>query len=199
MSIELIFNEEKHEYSVSGRVIPSVTQIISSVGLYEFDYVSKQTLRIAAERGRIVHTYIEWYEQGILDESSIDPELAGYFQAYLAMKKQHNFSKPESLEKRVYSRLGYAGTLDMLLDGGTWIHDHKTGVKSPTHGLQLSAYWLAEHPNTADKPFKLTCGYYRQDGSFELVEYPYEPLIWIAVLTDYNWRKKHNLIKEIWK
>lgn len=199
MSVELIFNEEKHEYAVSGRVIPSVTQIISAVGLYEFDHVSRETLRIAAERGRIVHTYIEWHEQGILDESSIDPELQGYFDGYLEVKKNNGFPAPLAIEKRVYSEAyKYAGTLDQLITD-RWINDHKTGEQSPTHGLQLSAYWLALHPNMSDKPERLTCTYLKKDGSGKLVDYPYQPLIWLAILTDYNWRKKHNLIKEIWK
>ena len=87
MSAVLQFDEAIHRYTVNGVIVPSVTQIITSVGLYEFDFVSSETLAIAAERGRIVHTYIEWYEKGILDESSIDPELQGYFDAYLSMQK----------------------------------------------------------------------------------------------------------------
>lgn len=201
MNNELQFDEPSHRYTVNGRVIPSVTQIISAVGLYEFDFVSRETLAIAAERGRIVHTYIEWYEQGVLDESSIDSELAGYFSAYLKMKAELNLPKPDEIEKRVYSATyGYAGTLDQLFVKPRWINDHKTGVKSPVHGLQLSGYWLAEHPDMRnDKPDRLTCSYYTVHGEWDLVDYPYEPLAWLSVLADYQWRAKHNLIREIWK
>ena len=74
---ELLFDEAAHRYTVNGQIIPSVTQIISAVGLYEFDFVNAETLAVAAERGRFVHSMIEWYEIGELDESSIDPELKG--------------------------------------------------------------------------------------------------------------------------
>lgn len=199
MNNELKFDEAAHRYTVGGKIIPSVTQIISAVGLYEFDFVSRQTLAIAAERGRCVHTYIEWHEQGVLDEDSIDPDLQGYFDAYLAAKAAGEIpAAPTAIEKRVYSaKYEYAGTLDQMF-GKAWIHDHKTGVESPTHGLQLSAYWLAEHPDFRDKPERLTCGYYRNDGSYKIVEYPYEPLAWLAVVADFRWRLKNNCIKPIW-
>lgn len=200
MSELLQFDEATHRYTVGGRIIPSVTQIISAVGLYEFDFVSKETLAIAAERGRIVHKAIEWHEQGLLDESSLDPELAGYFEAYLAAKKAGELpEKPTAIEQRVYSaKYQYAGTLDQMF-GERWIHDHKTGAESPVHGLQLSGYWLALHPDIRDKPEHLTCGYYRPDGGHKVVEYPYEPLAWMAVLADYAWRRKNNCIKAIWQ
>lgn len=200
MTAPLQFDEAAHRYTVNGKIIPSVTQIISAVGLYEFDFVSRQTLAIAAERGRIVHTYIEWYEQGCLDENSIDPDLAGYFEAYLAAKEAGKLPEaPTAIEKRVYSeKYQYAGTLDQMF-GEKWIHDHKTGVESPTHGLQLSGYWLALHPDLRDKPDRLTCGYYANTGEYRIVEYPYEPLAWLAVVADFGWRRKNNCIKPIWQ
>ena len=193
---ELLFNEERHQYTVNGVILPSVTQIISAVGLYEFDFVDAETLANAAERGRYVHMMIEYYEQGELDFDTIHPDLSGYFEAYLSMKEAGLIpQKADLIEWRGYSeKNGYAGTLDMMF-GEDWIHDHKTGVKSPVHGLQLSGYWLIRHPNMAEKPKRLTCGYYGKDGSFELVDYPYEPLAWLSVVADYKWRLKNNCIK----
>lgn len=201
MDNALKFEESNHRYTVNGKIIPSVTQIISAVGLYEFDYVSKQTLAVAAERGRFVHSIIEYYEKGTLDESSIDPDLRGYFDAYLAAKSSGQLpaNRPTAIEERGYSeKYMYAGTIDQMY-GERWIHDHKTGPKSPVHGLQLSAYWLRIHPDLKDKPEHLTAGYYSNTGDFEIVEYPYEPLVWLSVLADYRWREKNNLIKPIWR
>ena len=199
MDKTLQFDEAAHRYTVNGRIIPSVTQIISAVGLYEFDFVSRQTLAVAAERGRIVHTYIEWHEQGCLDENSIDPDLAGYFEAYLAAKKAGEIpASPTAIEERVYcEKYQYAGTLDQMF-GERWIHDHKTGDESPVHGLQLSGYWFAKHPDLRDKPDRLTCGYYRRTGKYKIVEYPYEPLAWLSVVADFRWREKNRCIKPIW-
>ena len=201
MSATLQFDEAKHLYTINGKIIPSVTQIISAVGLYEFDFVSKRTLAIAAERGRIVHTYIEWFEQGILDDNSIDPELAGYFRAYLSAKASGELpEQPDLIEYRSYSeKYQYAGTIDQVFTAENWIHDHKTGLPSPSHGLQLSAYWLMLHPDFREKPEHLTCGYYRPDGSYKIVDYPYEPMEWLAVVADFRWRARNNMIKPIWQ
>ena len=197
---ELLFDEEAHRYTVNGKIIPSVTQIISAVGLYEYDHVPAETLAVAAERGRIVHTYIEWYEQGVLDENSIDPELGGYFEAYLRLKSSGKLPEtPSLIEWRGFSeKYGYAGTLDQMYFDD-WINDHKTCEPSPVHGLQVSAYWILRHPNIAEKPRKLTCDYLTKEGDFELVEYPFEPLPWLSVLADYKWRERNNCIKPRWQ
>lgn len=196
-SSELTFDAATHTYRYDGVVVPSVTQIISAVGLYEFDYVSRETLRVAAERGTIVHRCIEWYEAGELDESSIDPELEGYFRAWLNCREREQFPTVEAAECRVFSKpYWYAGTVDQMFPG--WINDLKTGVESPAHGLQLSAYWLAAFGLDV-QPERLTCTYLRRDGEYRLVEYPYEPQVWLVVLADYKWRVKNNCIREIWQ
>lgn len=197
--MNLTFNAERHEYKIDGVIVPSVTQILSAVGLYDYDFVSRETLDVAAERGRIVHQYCEWYERGVLDQSSIDPELQGYFDAYLAAKNHGVIPTPDLIEHRVGSqKYRYAGTLDQFFDGG-WINDIKTGVRGPEHGLQDSAYWMALTGDITTKPERLTCLYLARDGSYELVKYPYEPMAWIAVLADYQWRVKNNKIKPRWR
>ena len=197
----LTFNEELHEYRLDGVVIPSVTTIISGVGLYDLEYVSSETLEVAAERGKIIHRCIEWYEKGQLDESSIDPELVGYFESYLKMKEAGLLpEKPDEIEKRVCSkRFRYAGTLDQLY-GGDWINDVKTGLQEPENGLQLSAYWLADYEDMLTRPKRLTASYLHRDGSTgDLVDYPYDPQTWLSIRTDYEWRKKNNKISKRWR
>jgi len=196
----LEFNAERHEYRYNGVIVPSVTGIISAVGLYDFDHVSRETLKIAAERGTIVHQCVEWHEAEILDPDSIDPELRGYFDAYLMLKDRGDLpSKPDATEERVYSvTYLYAGTLDQRF-GCDWINDIKTGQPDPAHGLQLSAYWLAIQSDMRIKPRRLTGTYLRPDGTGTVIDYKYEPLSWMGVLADYNWRAANNKIKSRWK
>lgn len=197
--MNLTFNAERHEYKIDGVIVPSVTQILSAVGLYDYDFVSRETLDVAAERGRIVHQYCEWYERGVLDQSSIDPELQGYFDAYLSAKNHGVIPAPDLVEHRVGSKkFNYAGTLDQFFEPG-WINDIKTGAKSPEHGLQVSGYWMAMTGDMTSKPGRLTCLYLARDGSHELVKYRYEPLPWIAIVADYQWRAKNNKIKPRWR
>ena len=140
----LTFDPITHLYRLDGSAIPSVTQILSGVGLSDYSYIPTETLQIATERGTVVHKIIEWYEQDILDEESIDPELKGYFESYLRAKDAgllFDRNRPDEMEKQVFSeKYKYAGTLDQLYFD-SWINDLKTGQPQPEHGLQLSGYW----------------------------------------------------------
>ncbi|MGE4302191.1 MAG: hypothetical protein AB7F40_11395 [Victivallaceae bacterium] len=192
--------EETHQYFSDDRELPSVTTIISAVGLNPLlDVVSAETLRVAAERGRIVHQYADWHEGGILDETSIDPELAGYFGGYLAARDHGELPFPAVRECRLFcTKWGYAGTLDQLIDGD-WINDIKTGQRGEEHGLQLSAYWLACVGNLNDKPRRLTCTYLTRDGNYEVRDYEYVPLQWLTVLNFYKILANMGRIKPRWQ
>lgn len=199
MTAVLNFNPETHIYSIDGKTVPSVTQIISAVGLYEFDYISRESLAVAAERGRIVHDITAMHDRGELDESTVDEELAGYYAAYVAWLKESNYPAPTRIEEKVYSaQYNYAGTLDRGFADGS-VLDIKTGKKTAVTGLQLSAYFLAQQTSTVGKPKDLIGLYLERDGTYEAVRYQYEPFAWLAVLADYQWRAKNNLIKEIWQ
>ena len=55
---ELKFNEEWHTYTLNGKILPSVTQLLDD-GTYE--NVDKEILKYAQERGKIIHKEIETY------------------------------------------------------------------------------------------------------------------------------------------
>lgn len=193
----LTFDPVTHLYRLDGDVIPSVTQILKGVGLSDYSHIPADTLQRAAERGTVVHQIIEFYEKGVLDESSIDPALRGYFESYLRAKDAgllFDDNRPEEIEKQVFSeKYKYAGTLDQSYCD--WINDIKTGQPQPEHGLQLTAYWMCEHDITA-KPWLLTCTYLHDDGSTaDVVKYDYEPLAWLSMASCYRWREKHGKLK----
>lgn len=192
---EITFNESAHEYKIDGAHTPSVTQILSSVGMYKgLENVPKNVLKIAGERGHIIHECIELHLKNELDESSIDPELSGYFNAYLSARKEYPqiFEKLHTYEKMVYSKkYKYCGRLDAC--GDRLIVDWKTTAQTdPVHGLQLSAYWMAEHPDYLhDKPETLACLYLHKDGDFVFVKYEYQPLAWMACLAVHKWQMRN--------
>ena len=98
----------------------------------------------SAHRGTMVHRACTLDDQGILDESTVAPEIAGYLAAWRKFKDEKKVSVIEN-EFIVYDlSLGYAGTADRKI---TWnrsmrpcIVDLKSGVKTDTHWLQLGAY-----------------------------------------------------------
>jgi hypothetical protein len=70
------FNEEKHEYKLDGKVIPSVTQLLSKHGLTaDYSMVPESILSAKAERGTLIHKeiqdYIEKNEVGFTKECTL--------------------------------------------------------------------------------------------------------------------------------
>lgn len=190
----LEYSDERHEYRYNGVIVPSVTGIISATKLVDYDRANCDELSAAALRGTIIHQCIEWYENGTLDIDSIDPELRGYFDAYLSLRKS-DLPKPTATEERVYSvRYKYAGTLDQRFEDD-WINDIKTGRPHWTHGLQLTAYWLAKTDNLRIKPRRLTATYLRPDGTGEVKDYKYIPCEWIPTRRFYNVKVRRNKVK----
>lgn len=134
------FKEDTHQYFVDGKEYPSVTTILHS--LNDFSFVNKELLERAAKFGTAVHKATELYDNNQLDIDFLDPELMPYLEAWDMFL--HDY-KPEilSIEQRVASMYGYAGTLDryVAIKGKRAIIDIKSGTVVPKYtGLQLSAY-----------------------------------------------------------
>lgn len=121
---ELLFDPTKHEYSVNGAILPNATQIIDFV-LYpnEFKWVDDETLERAREFGSNVHKSLELDFPDPLN----DEELHCYNEAVRILTE--NNIEIITKETRGYSKLGYAGTLDLYgkINGKRAIFDYKTG------------------------------------------------------------------------
>jgi len=136
----LTFDPIKHEYRKDGVVVPSVTQILSAEGFVDsrwFDEWSRG-------RGSMVHKAIEFYNEGDLDEDTLDPVLVPYVEAWKEFKELTR-CKIVLAEQMVCSEIyGYAGTLDIFgaIDDQEIIIDLKSGAVSKATGLQLAAYAL---------------------------------------------------------
>jgi hypothetical protein len=107
------FDQEKHEYTLNGLRLPSVTQILESVGLSpDFSGVPAADLEFARQRGSAVHLATAYDDRGDLDEDSLDPRIAPYLEAWRQFRRDFHF-EPTEIEFMFYSKKhGYAGTLD---------------------------------------------------------------------------------------
>jgi len=143
---ELSFDEARHEYAVSGRVLPGVTSIIADMGLIETRWFTEE----GRERGTLVHKTCELYDKGTLDEESLDPRLIPYLSGWKAFLHQTGAIIVDA-EIRGVSKFGYAGTDERF--GGTRdrlavdkrgkmiLIDIKSSLaKSPWIGIQLGFY-----------------------------------------------------------
>ena len=144
----LAFDVAKHEYRLHapdtpaswGRVLPSVTQVIQAAGLVDGEEWFTEESRI---RGRYVHKAVLYDETVGLDESSIDPALRGYIDAYRKFKRDVTLGPCDLIETPLADPvLGFAGTPDQVrtVDGRTALLDLKSGFRSAAHSLQTAAY-----------------------------------------------------------
>jgi len=136
------FDETEHLYTDGDCVIPSVTQILESVGFIDKRWYNDH----ACTRGTYVHKAVYLHHRmGGVKPESIDSEILPYFKAYLAFLESTRF-EPAECEQLVYSKVfGFAGTLDLRGDlfGIDAIIDIKTGCIQPWAAIQTAGYNLA--------------------------------------------------------
>lgn len=150
---DLIFDASTHTYSVDGKIVPSVTQIIQAEGIYDMSNIPKERLETAWKLGTAVHLATEYEDKGILDPESIDPVVLPYLEQWRKFKADFDFELLSSEQKLYSKKYGYAGTLDrtcclrMARTSRRCVIDIKTGLKTDVCGIQLSAYLklLEEH------------------------------------------------------
>lgn len=166
----LAFDEDAHVYSVDGRPVPSVTQIISEA---YGDLVWPWKSDFAMERGRKVHQAMHLWIMGDLDIKSISASLAGYVAAGVRWLTESGFDVLVS-EHRMYSATyDYAGTCDLIgtLDRKPTCVDFKTGEPGWATGPQTWAYsqqWQEETGEIVRQRYGLRLF---DDGSYQLVPY----------------------------
>lgn len=123
----LIFDEDKHEYSVGEIKIPSVTEIVSPFTFTKYR-VDAAIVNQAAWRGTVIHELCADYDLGCISEDEmIQPDIALYLMAWKSFI--HDY-KPEwyYIEVPLASPQGFAGTIDRIgkIDSKNTVVDIKT-------------------------------------------------------------------------
>lgn len=164
----LTFDQDTHTYHWNGQRVPGVTSILKA--LHSFDGVPADVLKAAGERGTAVHLCCEYLDRGILDESSIDPAISGYVDAWRLFCAE---MRPEwsHIEHQCYHEaLRYAGTFDRAgrMGGDKWLLDIKTSAAAHrVWGVQTAAYTnaakLTDHRRGTVQ--------LRADGTYRLIEW----------------------------
>ncbi len=192
--LPLRFDEESHTYWVGERKLPSVTTILSEMGLsHDFSKVSS----FYAQRGTAVHKAVELVDKGTLDETTLDPRIAGYVSGYRRFLRESGY-QAEHWEVPLYSEsLRVAGTIDKLgkLGGRFGILDIKTSrTLDPSVELQLCGYAALWNENHSDCPalFKYALQL-TEGGDYSLVTKYSETSIdiWVSVVDVYRWKLKY--------
>lgn len=186
----LVFNPKKHEYFYQGVKFPSVTQIIADAGLYGDTSFYTDYSR---DRGTLVHIIIQWHLGNMLDESSIDPVLQPYFNAWCKFVKESAYVSDDCERPMANDIYRFAGTVDHVghINGDYCLIDVKTGAPSPAWPIQLAAYSILLKGGNA-KRFSLQL---KDDGNYKLTEHKdrQDKQIFLAALSLYYWKQNYNL------
>ena len=194
------FRESDHSYWLNDVRVPGVNEIIEAVGLTD-PAAKRNYTPFHAARGKALHKATYLHDIGVLDESTIDPEITGYFKAYKLFVKQYIQYQDQwsAMELIVFnSDLFYAGTLDrtgrLCTKDGLIIVDIKSGQKEKWHAVQLALYALAlSEGNRFD--LKLYGLYLKKDGTFkasrDLVDYTSPDIYKVAeaVTRVFHWKQ----------
>lgn len=170
----LQFNEERHEYSLGGTILPSVTQIMSPLSSAHYGKVDKDILQKSAERGRIIHQAIQFYiEFRAID---IPDEYLGCLNAFIKFVADSQVEILSTEQKMYHPIYFYAGTLDILakINGKITLIDVKTYEKFSPHleRVQLHGYASIYEANNDTKIDNKMIFIPYEDGSYKTAEYP---------------------------
>jgi len=182
----LTFDPEKHVYCLDGQQVPSVTQILRTLGIIDTRWATEHAL----ERGTAVHQAIQFLVEDDLDWSTVTPEIAPYLDAFWQFAGDVELQVNDT-EMIVYSPTHrYAGRLDLLatVQGERAIIEIKTGKALDWVNLQLAAYAMC-YDGVLPARF---CLELRANGTYRLTEHrkPTDLSEWMSCLAVYQIRKR---------
>lgn len=110
----LLFDEEHHIFTVEGAVIPSVTTVLKRAGMTpDYSFLDPWY----AQRGTYIHKATELWENGTLDEDSLDSAISGYVDAYKACRRDFPVKVIGQEVRLWHPVLKFAGIIDMVIEG----------------------------------------------------------------------------------
>lgn len=183
------FNEEKHEYTIDGERLPSVTEICEPISFKKLDAVDKTIVAKAAARGSEIHEMIcNYMYTGEFTDDAIPAEYEPYLSAFLEW--WFNYA-PEPLynEMLVGSKeLGYCGTCDCVckIENKLYLIDYKTtsAIDNKYLSVQLYGYKKALAERGIDVEVCAVL-HLTKDGKYKFKEIKLDPE-WFELLLKHN-------------
>lgn len=171
------FDEALHRYTLNGRPLISVTQVLKMAGFYRnLEKVPQHVLDVANARGTDAHLATELYDNRKLDITTVRADVMPYLNSWIAFLR-HTNAQVLHAEVRGYSKKwGFAFTLDRLLwmGGKLWLIDLKCTFEiSPATAIQTGGYKIGVEEYLGIKVERRGCVQLQNDGSLAKLE-PYE-------------------------
>lgn len=194
---ELTLQEPGHIYRADGVIVPSVTQVLSDVGIIDYSMIPAEDRERYLQRGKDVHVATHYDDEGDLDEAAFDENLRGYLEAWRKFRAETGFV-PALIEYRgFHSIYRYAGTLDRT---GSWkgqakiLLDLKSGDLPWWTTTQLAAYAaFFDSPGS----FRRVGVELHDDGTYRVQEFRCKDFladfqVFQAALAIFNEKRRHD-------
>lgn len=147
--------------------LPRVSAILKDAGLIDTRWFTDEV----RDRGTAVHAACHYLDEGDLDETTIDPVVQPYLEAYKRFQRDASGHDWTWIECPQQDPLGqYRGTPDRILccrPRALW--DLKTGCHFAWHKYQLASY-----VNMLDDPYSYRRFglYLKKDATYQVREFP---------------------------
>lgn len=196
MSAVLKFEPGSHTYTLDGRKLPSVTQVLAP--LNDYSMVPADILEAARVFGQHVHEACDLLNRDELDWQTLDTALVPYVSAWRDFLQDTGAVVIASESRVVHAKLGYAGSPDVVLAWGnrTMVPDIKaTAVVPATVGPQTAAYakaWQAMHGGR--EPGR--CCIHLKDGKYTMHprRSPTDWSVFVSALNIHNFKESHRVL-----
>lgn len=187
MADELQFDADTHTYSVGGRTLPGVTELLRP--LESFEKIPPAVLERARQFGSHVHMACHLDNLGELDEETLSQALLPYLLGWRQFRADRALTIHHSERPVYHHKLRYAGTPDVVgsLDRTTCVIDIKSGIVPRSVGPQTAAYAELLQPEFG--PMLRYCLQLRSDGSYRLLPQrsPVDRNIFFSCLNLWKW------------
>jgi hypothetical protein len=191
--MRLEFDKSLHEYTLNGKRVPSVTQVLGS--LESLEGIPSGVLEHARQRGQRVHEAMALLVRDDLDWSSLDPELVPYVMGGKRFLDESGAVVIASELRMACSKIRCAGTLDLLIEwkNAEGIVDFKATAAVPrTVGPQTAAYDRLYQSMFGGRARKRYCVQLKPgDYSVHALTDPTDWSVFQSALNIHHWRQKN--------
>lgn len=196
-AIKFTFDEKGHIYRLGNDIIPSVTQILSAEGIFDYLGVPEASMEAARLFGSAVHKACELWDKAILDESTLSAPLVPYLNAWKEFIADFGpVVNAEWVEKPICSYKHRFGTTPDRI----WSINNKLTaleIKSTTTmqkgvGIQLAGQAIAIEENLGKVRQRWTVQL-KENGSYQLHTYEMraDEAVFISCLNVYRWKHEN--------
>lgn len=196
-AIKFTFEEISHIYRLGDMIIPSVTGILSSGGIFNYSGVPEANMEAARQFGSAVHKACELWDKSTLDESTLSAPLVPYLTAWKKFIADFNpVINTEWIEKPICSYQHCFGTIPdrvwSINNKLTVIEIKSTATMQKAVGIQLAGQCIAIAENLG-KVRQRWAVQLKPDGTYQLHVYDNraDELVFVSALNIFRWKREN--------